>query len=262
MAKTAKRVFILVKAYPQPSRAYQETVCCAGITETGEFVRLYPIRYRRLKPEARFERYDLVQVEGEKPRDDHRPESFHVDEDSIRIVRTGRSSDANSKPLIWLPYVSPSLDALRGANDDPERRTSLGIVMPDAGSVRFSWKPTAAADEADQAISASLQHQSSLIEDPLEPLDSPEYVFRVSWTSNGRKSEGAIHDWEVQAAYRAYKRKYHERALDMMKQQYQEEMAGRNLHFFLGTMKAHPKQFIIVGLLRSSPDVASQRPLL
>lgn len=81
MAKTAKRVFILVKAYPQPSRAYQETVCCAGITETGEFVRLYPIRYRRLKPEARFERYDLVQVEGEKPRDDHRPESFHVDED-------------------------------------------------------------------------------------------------------------------------------------------------------------------------------------
>lgn len=262
MARSTKRVFVLVKAYPQPSRTYNETVCCAGITEKGEFVRLYPVRFRQLKPEQRFERYDLVEVQGERPKDDHRPESFHVDEGSIKIIRRGKDTDAATKPAVWLPHVSPTLDALKNANDDPERRTSLGIVKPDPESIRFSWKPASAAEADDRDISAALQYQANLLgEAPLDPLDPPEYAFIFQYTSGGRSSKGQIHDWEVQAAYRAYKRKYGERALEMMRQQYQEEMAKRNLHLFLGTMKAHPKQFIIVGLLRSDPDT-SQAALL
>ena len=34
-----RRVWILVKAFPQPSQKYEETVCCAGIAEdTGELL--------------------------------------------------------------------------------------------------------------------------------------------------------------------------------------------------------------------------------
>ena len=49
-----ERALVLVKAFPQPSQKYEETVCCAGITPAGQVVRLYPVRYRRLKPEQRF----------------------------------------------------------------------------------------------------------------------------------------------------------------------------------------------------------------
>jgi hypothetical protein len=36
------RVRILVKAFPQPSKAHEETVCCAGISEDGaELLRLF-----------------------------------------------------------------------------------------------------------------------------------------------------------------------------------------------------------------------------
>lgn len=32
-----QHICILVKAYPQPSQKYEETVCCAGVTEDGRF---------------------------------------------------------------------------------------------------------------------------------------------------------------------------------------------------------------------------------
>ncbi len=56
------RICILVKAYPQPSQKYEETVCCAGVTEDGRFLRLYPIPYRRLKKEQQFQRFDWVEM--------------------------------------------------------------------------------------------------------------------------------------------------------------------------------------------------------
>ena len=255
MAKSTKRVYVLVKAYPQPSLAYQETVCCAGISDEGEFVRLYPIRFRMLKPEARFDRFDLIEVQGEAPRGDYRPESFHVDEGSIRVVKRAAGSTPESKAGLWLPHVSESLPALREANVD--RRVSLGIVRPDARTVKFSWESAAKADQSDREITTALRHQTSLIEQPLKPLADPEYSFVYTYQSGGKKSRGQIHDWEVQAAYWEFKKRYADRALEMLRQVYQERMVEQNLHLFLGTMKAHPRQFIIVGLLRTSADLSA-----
>lgn len=252
MPTATKRVYVLVKAYPQPSTTYEETVCVAGISESGEFVRLYPVRFRRLSREARFDRYDLIEVRGERPRTDHRPESFHVDEDSIRVIHRGAGMSAESKAKLWMNHVSASLPALREANE--ERNVSLGIVRPDPGTVKFTWEAASKADDEDKAIASALKYQTSLIEEPLDPLPEPEYAFYYSYESGGKKSRGQIHDWEVQAAYSAYKRRYAAGALDKLREAYQVNMVRNNLHLFLGTMKAHPRVFIIVGLLRSSAD--------
>ena len=70
------RVRILVKAFPQPSKKHEETVCCAGVTEDGKrLLRLFPIRYRRLAKEHQFERFDLVEMLATKA-SDPRPESL------------------------------------------------------------------------------------------------------------------------------------------------------------------------------------------
>ncbi len=44
--KLTAKVLITVMTYPHPSRGYQELVCTAGVTESGEWIRLYPVDYR------------------------------------------------------------------------------------------------------------------------------------------------------------------------------------------------------------------------
>lgn len=253
MPLAKRQVFILVKAYPQPSQKYEETVCCAGITAEGEFVRLYPVRYRHLAEGSKFDRFDLIEVMGERPRGDGRPESFHIDENSIRVVRSAKTLTSEQKAALWLKSVSISLEELRSRNKS--HGVSLGIVKPDIGSMRFSAKPAHEASNEDKAISDSLLHQNSLLESPLKPLPAPEYGFYYRYTSAGKKSEGRIHDWEVQAAYGEYKRRYGTAVLEEMRKMYQETIPAQNLHLILGTMQAHPQQFIIIGLLRTTASI-------
>ena len=44
-----KKILILVKTYPSLSKKYEELVCTAGMDENGDWFRLYPIPFRKLK---------------------------------------------------------------------------------------------------------------------------------------------------------------------------------------------------------------------
>src|SRR5690242_17431107 len=66
---------ILVKASPHVSQKYGETVCCAGVTLAGEWVRLYPVTFRRLDDAKKFKRWDHIRFKWRAPKDDRRPES-------------------------------------------------------------------------------------------------------------------------------------------------------------------------------------------
>src|SRR5580704_4874432 len=126
------RVRILVKAFPQPSKAHEETVCCAGISEDGtELLRLFPIRFRRLPKEHQFERFDLVQMTATKA-SDPRPESYRVDEASIHLLESGKNLTDEAKVPLWQPFIVPSLKQLYADNSATNR--SLCIVRPDADS--------------------------------------------------------------------------------------------------------------------------------
>lgn len=248
---------ILVKAFPQPSKAHEETVCCAGITEDGrEMLRLFPIRFRRLPREHQFDRFDLIEATLTKASSDSRPESFRVDHDSIRVIDRGAKLSDESKVKLWQPHIAASLDDLLQQNKTTER--SLGVVRPDLGSLKFLVKPAKDADAEDRQIADQVLHvqQSSLLEDPLTPLEKPEFAFVYRYTCEGQRHEHMIHDWEVQEAYRQYKRRYGEAALEHLKRMYGETIPARNLHFIMGTMAAHPRTFIVIGLLRSARDPA------
>ena len=249
------RVRILVKAFPQPSEKHEETVCCAGITEDGSrLLRLFPIRYRRLRREHRFERFDLVEMTVTKA-SDPRPESYRVDEASIQLVESGKKLSDEAKVQLWQPFIAPSLKDLYADNRDTAR--SLGIIRPDPGSVRFTARPAEDADAADRDLAEQVRQmqQSSFLEDPLAPLEKPEFAFEYQFTSTGHPhGPMMIHDWEVQEAYRQYKRRYGEAASDYLQRMYGATIPARNLHLIMGTMLAHPRTFIIIGLLRSGLD--------
>ncbi len=259
-----RRVRILVKAFPQPSTKYEETVCCAGVSDDSrELLRLFPVRYRRLPRGDQFDRYDLVEMTTTKA-SDPRPESYRVDEDSIRLIEKGKLTD-EAKVQLWRPFIAPSIGVLMEENKTEGR--SLGIVRPQPNSRKFIIKEAKESSAEDQEVAdLAFAEQASLLDDPLKPLEKPRYSFsyqftcadpsRCSCANNPHTHQ--IHDWEVQATYFNYKRKYRteEEALAKMMQAYQDDIPTRNLHYIMGTMAAHPRTFIIIGLLRSGVDPA------
>ena len=87
MAKSEK-VLITVLTYPHPSEKYEELVCTAGINESGEWVRLYPIDYRYRPHHQQFHKFQWVEVElaARSANKDPRKESRSPVLDSIKLI--------------------------------------------------------------------------------------------------------------------------------------------------------------------------------
>jgi hypothetical protein len=79
---TEHRILIWGKTYPELSKKYIETVCTAGVLESGKPVRLYPIAYRYLNDEQ-FRLYQWITAGLIKNPNDGRPESYKIDCESI-----------------------------------------------------------------------------------------------------------------------------------------------------------------------------------
>lgn len=250
------KICILVKAYPQPSQKYQETVCCAGITQSGKLIRLYPIPYRALHPNQKFNRFDWIECDIFKNAEDFRPESYKVSPESIAVIHKASDQAPAYRAKLWAGLVSESLERLKLENSDKKLQTSLGIIKPDTASLLFSAKKLSESKKEEKQLANSTYDQCMLFEDQnVEPLPSPEYTFRYRFESGGKQSDMMIHDWEVQAAFYNFKRRYGTSALERLVDVYQRSIPTQNLHFIMGTQKAHPHIFMIIGLLRTSEDI-------
>lgn len=253
---SAQRACILVKAYPQPSQKYEETVCVAAVTEDHRLLRLYPIRFRHFAPEQRFNRFDWIEAQMARATEDPRPESYRIKEDTLRVLMRAKSVSPDQRVRLWKPCVSTSFAELEEQQRTIQR--SLGIIRPDDGSVRFKYEQIErASEEAREETRSMYAIQPSLLERPLEPLPAPEYVFRYQFTSDGVPHLMQLHDWEVEMTYHNYKKQYGSRAeaLDKMAEFYEQRAPAMNLHLIMGTMFKRPWQFIIIGVLRTTADV-------
>src|SRR5882672_1255113 len=83
---TQKRVLIIGRASPEPSKKHIETVCTGGITELGELLRLYPISLRYLEEEKRYKQWSWAEFEIRKSPSDKRKESYIVRQDTISVL--------------------------------------------------------------------------------------------------------------------------------------------------------------------------------
>jgi hypothetical protein len=95
------RVLITVKAYPQLSEKYKETVCVAGIrmdTRHPRHVRLFPVPFRDLERAKQFEKYDIVEVHATEHVGDSRPESLRPNLGTLERVTSTRVATGRSAP--------------------------------------------------------------------------------------------------------------------------------------------------------------------
>lgn len=127
-----QRVLITVKAAPNPSVTYGETVCVAGI-QLGDFgptgwIRLYPINFRHL-PSAteQFKKYDIVTVDCQ-PAGEARLESWKPNMSTLH-VETHLPPWRKRRKLLD-PIIDDSMCRIRAnAAADPRAR-SLALVRP------------------------------------------------------------------------------------------------------------------------------------
>ena len=212
---TTKRVLITVKAYPNPSKKYGETVCCAGIdVDTLQWIRLYPIPFRDLDGSQKFKKYTIISVRCWKAPDDHRVESYKIDMDSIEPVSyldTKRKWESRTK--IVLPTVSPSFCNIL---EDTAENKSLGTFKP--CEVDFSWTKANLESEAKRE---AYYAQLSFFDTKKDAIEQIPFDFYYKFKCLGRPDcpghKLPIIDWEIGQAYRNWRHKYKPQELLLQK---------------------------------------------
>jgi hypothetical protein len=126
------KVLIVVMTYPHPSQGYQEVVCTAAITESGEWVRLYPIDYRYLPVHQKFKKFQWIKVQlaARGQGNDSRKESRKPDLETITLIGEPLSTknDWAERREIIDSMPCHTLNQLKCLFDTDQ--TSLGIVRP------------------------------------------------------------------------------------------------------------------------------------
>jgi hypothetical protein len=236
-----ERVIILVKAAPHPSRRYQETVCCAGVTPEGEWRRLYPVRFRHLTGDAKFSRWDIVEYKWHRPRDDPRAESRRVEEQSLTI--TGSLPRNDHAPFLD-PLLRPSYA------DAAQRGETLTLVRPK--NLNFRWRRKSDAEVAGEKTAfAAASAQGSLLDEPLKAFEPCPYHLRMGFEDAAGPHHMTCGDWETSATFFGWRKRYGEaEALRHLRDTYERTYAEKGVALAMGTVAKRPNQWLLLGIIR------------
>jgi hypothetical protein len=245
-----RRVLITVKAYPNPSKKYVETVCSAGIdVDASQWIRLYPVPFRDLDGPKKFKKYDVIQVRCWKAPDDHRIESYKIDIDSIEYVaHLDTKRNWESRREIVLPTVSPSFCSIRA---DVEFGKSLGAFKP--SEVEFSWKKATLENEAKREACYAQLHFFDKKKNVIEQIPFDFYYrFNCHEQPDCPGHSLPIIDWEIGQAYRNWRYRYksQEQLLQMIRQKWLDDICSdkKDVYFFVGNMNCFRDQFMVLGV--------------
>ncbi len=245
------RFLILVKTYPSPSKHYGETVCCAGIdAATGGWIRMFPVNFRSLGEYGRFRKWQFVSASWE-PAKDHRPESRHIHQDSIKageLIPTSASGWRRRRK--WLdPLVDQSLHSLE--HDRVRTGRSLGVIKPKAIKALIirdaeTWD---AASQAD-LVQLSLDWTSSTT--PKGSLERLPFDFLYQFSCRDDSCTGhemKVLDWEMAQTFRNFRRIYGATGWEAkFRQRYGEWVPSRDVHFVMGTHHQYGS-WLLIGVL-------------
>ena len=235
------RVVVLIKALPQPSKTYGETVCCAGVTADGQWKRLFPIRFRHLSGDSSFSRWDWVRFGYRPPTRDKRIESCHVFEDSIVVERT-LPSDERSRLLT--PLLTGS------AAEAADLGRSLTLIRPK--NTRFIAKQKSAAEVADEREAYKIAaKQTSIFDKELAELEPSPFDFRFQFEDASGRHDYQNGDWETHVMFWRWRESYGEKgALERVAGVFNDEYPKKGMVFALGNQAKRPQTWQLLGVIR------------
>lgn len=273
-----KKVLITVKAYPLPSRSYDELVCTAGITDEGEWIRIYPVPFRFLKDDGQYSKYQWVDINLKKVSKDFRPESYAPADTSLEDMDIVETVDTSKKwrkrkdlVLKQGPKVYTSMSELIEDSQEPEN-VSLATFKP----TNFTGFDIEEEREWSEGLQKNLQ-QHDLFDErggkgDKDIVQKLPFKFHYKFEDeNGKPSRLMIEDWEIGALYwNCLKRAdgNEQVALQKVREKYYDTFTQKNdVHLFLGTtLKYHRRRmnnpFVIIGVFYPPKDPMANQQLL
>jgi hypothetical protein len=234
------KVLITVMTYPHPSRGYQELVCTAGVTDSPEWVRLYPVDYRYRPTSQRFKKYQWIEVEL-SPRgsgNDNRKESRRPNLDTIRLLGESLTTKKNWKERRQIIDQLPHYTLIELKARYKADRTSLGIVRPKR-VIDLEVRPTTEPDWKPEW--RRLFDQPTLFGPQQKPLRKLPFTFHyVFECEDSTKPHTAMcEDWELGALFLKEQERLgsDDAAALSVKSKFLDELCGpeKDTRFFMGT---------------------------
>lgn len=258
------RVLISVKTYPNPSIKYDELVCNAGFLETGEWVRIYPVKFRALPYDQQYSKYDWIELDLVKNSSDFRQESFRprlgIDGEikTVGKMTTGRKRDWAERKRFALNEVFTSMQELINLAKTKNVWKSLATIKPKE-IVKFEiqedereWKPKILEGLKQMSLFAPQEQNRELQVVRKLPY---KYYYHLLTEGDNRPRRMMIEDWEIGALYWncLAKTEGDEVAANrLVRKKFEEELLSKDLHLFVGTTKANhmkaPNPFVIIGV--------------
>jgi hypothetical protein len=256
-----ERILIWAKTYPELSKRYLETVCTAGLLESGRPLRLYPIPYRYLSDgKEQFKLYQWIVADVRKNQDDPRPESYKIDCDSIQPGEVIPSTQDEWGKRAEVMFKDPNWQ-FESVNDllkaQKQKGTSIGVVTPREVTkvevVERSQEEAKSFEEKFNDLKKTVEAKRAQIEmferaipPEMKRLEFLKWRVQVSWlckapTCTGHRMQ--VLDWGLCELQR---REGNEAAVNRMNGLCKHD--SYDLKFFLGNLFLHPSRFTIVGM--------------
>lgn len=258
------RILVTVKARPEPSEKYGETVCVAGIrldTDSLHWVRLYPIPFRRMEDYHQFEKYSVIEAPITPSAEDFRSESYKPDRSQLYKVQEP-IRDWKKRMDYILPMVSEMTmcqirdNCVNGQQQKPY--PSLAVIRP-YGPLELTIKPYKGwnkkqKQDVQKVLQGDLFEQDNTLE-PHQLLQEPRFQGRIKYycshECNGH--EQMFLDWEFEALARRHNQDTEEVAREAIFKKYHSILdPSKEPLLYVGNQKKYPAAFSVLGIQRTA----------
>lgn len=245
---------ITVKAAPQPSERYGETVCVAGLStdlQRRGWIRLYPINFRELASDDRFRKYDVVTLTAKPNSQDQRRESFRPVMDTMATER--HLDPWKSRRDLLDEYVEDSMCRLNHEARADANAQSLALVRPrTVDGLDVELHPGWTADEQ-RKIDAYMRQPDLFSSQDRTALEPPRFRAYYRYHCHGPHCSGhrqGVLDWELVAFQRRLARVSDDELRQAISTKFLEELCApsRDVTFYVGNQAKRAHVFSVLGV--------------
>lgn len=234
-----ERCLLLCMAYPEVSKKYGVTVCMAGITEGGEYRRIYPVPWDNYMETDYSKRYWIEYDILEKG--DYRKESYKIKPETVEIGKEVGYEEVRTR-LENRTTTIPELDEKKESED-----ASIGIIKPNIQGFHIK------EDERRQKKADEYNQQQTLTGNG-NPIYYIPYLTKYQFDCGpGCTTAHDImcEDIEIGNLYRKLRNKYGD--MDIVETKLRERFVdwmveNRDLYFMMGTHHRF-KNWLIISVL-------------